>query len=111
MKKLLFLGACLWALSVNPVLAQTATPDIAVVRVHEYDTSTQLALTYGEGKTEILKFDNGVRDKSLMASAEGCHRLMLKLYQAGYTLQSTFSGTPTASSTVTTLVFVRAPKP
>jgi hypothetical protein len=111
MKQLLFLGACLVALNGNPVKAQTTTPDIVVVRLHEYDTSVHLAVTHGDGKTEHLKFDSGVTEKRLMASAEGYHRVLLKLYQDGYALQSTFSAAPTSAGTFTTLVFVKTPKP
>jgi hypothetical protein len=111
MKKLLLLGACLLALSVQPAMAQMTNPEMVVVRLHEYDTSVHLAITHGEGKTEFLKFDSGVTEKRLTASAEGYHRVLLKLYQEGYVLQSTFSAAPTASGTFTTLLFVKAPKP
>jgi hypothetical protein len=111
MKKLIFLGACLVALASQPVMAQAGGADVVVVRLKEYDTSVHLAITYGDGKTEFLKFDSGESDKRLMTSAENYHGILLKLYKAGYTLQSTFSATPSASGTFTTLVFVKAPKP
>ena len=111
MKKLLLLCACLLALSVNPVLSHAGDPQMVVVRLHEYDTSVHLAITHGDGQTEFLKFDSGITEKRLMASAEGYHRVLLKLYQEGYVLQSTFSAAPTASGTFTTLLFVKAPKP
>lgn len=112
MKKLLLLGACLWALGLNSVMAQAAEPDMVVVRICEFYSSVEMAISHGAGKSEYLKFANGSSKKDLIASAEGYHKELLKLYQQGYTLQSTFT-TTLGPGTVnnTTLVFVKAPKP
>lgn len=112
MKKLLLLGACLWALSVNPVLAQAADPDIVVVRVNEYIGSVDMVISHGPGKSEFLKFENGTNQKRLTSSAEEYYKVFSKLYQQGYTLQSTFTAAlASANSSNTTLLFVKAPKP
>jgi hypothetical protein len=106
MKKLFLLGACLLALSGSPVMAQVAAPDIVVVRV--YDGSVvQFVIVRGEGKTEMMKFDGGFTDKRMVSVGEAYYQLYNKLYQEGYVLQNTV----TTSTTATTMLFVKAPKP
>ena len=111
MKKLLFLSACLLALSGSPVQAQVANPDMVVVRVCEAYGSVEMVISHGEGKSEYLKFDNGASKKNLVAAAEGYHRELVKLYQQGYTLQSTFTAALNPGIDATTLLFVKVPKP
>ncbi|MBO2010886.1 hypothetical protein [Hymenobacter negativus] len=111
MKKLFWLGACLLALSVHPVKAQATNPEIAVVRVYEYETWVELVIVRGPDQSEILKFDSGTTEKSLTKSGKGYYNALFKLYQEGYSLQSTFTATPTAAGSFTTLLFVKAPKP
>lgn len=105
MRKLLFLSACLLALAARPVMAQTASPEIVVVRVYEYPTKVHLVLTRGEGKSEVVEFDSGASDKRLSTSGEGYYKVVNKLYQEGYALHSTFSG----AQGYTTLLFVKKP--
>jgi hypothetical protein len=103
MKKLIFLGACLVALASQPVMAQTGEPQVIIVRVYDAGGNVELAVSRGNGKPELLKFDAGIRDKDLLAAAEGYQQALAKLYQEGYTLKSTF----TTSERLSTLVFVK----
>jgi hypothetical protein len=90
MKKLLFLGACLLALTSQPVIAQTVRPPVVVVQLYFSGISTHhIAITRGEGQTEDIEFkDQGTKEHG---TAEAYQRALARLYQEGYTLKSTFS--------------------
>ncbi|MGI4834838.1 MAG: hypothetical protein ACRYFK_15390 [Janthinobacterium lividum] len=103
MKKLLFLGALLLALACR-AQAQTAPADIVVVRIFDSGASINAIITRGEGKNEKVAFDSGGFDKRLQASSEGYYTLFQKLYQEGYTLQSTFGP---GNNGLTTLLFIK----
>lgn len=122
MKKILFLGTCLVALAAQPVMAQTVArkadaiasgvaqnsgPEVVVVRVYDNVGAGQLrlAITHADGKSESVDMPGGgASDKKLMESSQSFQHLFAKLYQEGYTLKSTFSGT---EGTTATLVFVK----
>jgi hypothetical protein len=95
MKKLVFFAACLLTLGLHPITSYAADPDIVVVRIHEGDTNVRAVISHGEGK-----------EKRLVASADGYHKLLFKLYQEGYTLKSTFSASG-VNVTSTTLLFIK----
>jgi hypothetical protein len=92
MKKILFLGACLVALASKPVMAQTAGPDVVVVRVTDGLVASQIDLPVG------------THTKGLVSSGEVIQQAIAKLYQEGYSLKSTFGGHQGSAST---LVFVK----
>ena len=89
-------------------MAQTAGPDIVVVRVWDNSAYVRFVITRGEGKSEVLEFENGYSAKNLTASGVGYFKVYHQLYQEGYVLQSTVSSGGGFSST---LLFVKAPKP
>ena len=94
-----------------PAKAQASNPDIVVVRVCEFVGTVELAITRAPNKTEYQEFKTGTNQKSLTASAEGYYNALLKLYQEGYSLQSTFTSAASPSVSNTTLLFVKPPKP
>ena len=105
MKKLFFLGACLVALASSPVKAQTGGVDVVVVKVFEASMSMRIAITHGQGKTQVIETDGGGSRKSnFVTSAETLQRIVADLYQRGYTLKSTFG---TDGGNLNTLVFVK----
>ena len=106
MKKLLFLCACLWALAMLPSAA-AAPPDIVVVRIYE-GMHTTIIITRGEGKSEKIEIENGVTDKRLTQANEGYYKVFERLYQEGYTVQSTFTTVYDTNRGFTTLLFAKA---
>ena len=104
MKKLLLLCACLLALA-SPLRALAGPPAIVLVRILDNGPSIKVIITRGEGKSEQVEFDGGPSDKKLPLASEGYYKVIHKLYQEGYTLQSTFNSTQGA---YTTLLFVKA---
>jgi hypothetical protein len=88
MKKLVFLCACLLTL-VAPLRAAVVPPvDIVVMRNNE-GAHTTVIITRGEGKSEKVEIENGLSDKKLTQASEGYYKLFARLYEEGYTLQST----------------------
>jgi hypothetical protein len=108
MKKLLLLGGGLLALSGHPMRAYASDPDIVVVRVWDNPGYVRVVITRGEGKSEVMEFENGFSAKNMTSSGAGYFKVYHQLYQEGYVLQSTVSGSGGYSST---LLFVKAPKP
>jgi opacity protein-like surface antigen len=106
MKKLLLLCACLLALSA-PLRAAVAPPEIIIVRIYE-GNSTTIIITRGEGKSEKIEIENGMSDKKLIQASEGYYKVIERLYQEGYTVQSTFSTVYDANSGFTTVLFAKA---
>ncbi len=107
MKKLLLVGACLWALATLPSVA-AAPPEIIVVRIYE-GSHTTIIITRGEGKSEKIEIENGIADKRLTQASEGYYKVFERLYQEGFTVQSTFTTVYDANRGFTTLLFVKAP--
>ena len=107
MKNLLFLCACLWALA-TPLRAVAGPPDIIVVRIYEGNSIT-VFITRGAGKSERVEFNNGVNDKNMTLASEGYYQLFQRLYQEGYTLQSTLTAPRTVTAAYHTLLFVKTP--
>ena len=107
MKKLFLLGACLLALSVNPVKAQTANPDIVVVRVMDVPNRLHFVIVRGEGKVEEMEFA-GSNSAKKPSTGEAYFKVYSMLMKEGYALQNT---TTSASGYYSTLLFVKAPKP
>jgi len=106
MKKLFFLCACLLALATQPCAA-AAPPEIVVVRIYE-GSHTVIIITRGEGKSEKIEVDNGITDKKLIQANEGYYKVLERLYQEGYTVQSTFSTLYDTNRGFTTLLFAKA---
>jgi hypothetical protein len=104
MKKLFFLGACLVALSSSPVMAQTSGPDVVVMKVYERAGTLRIAVSHGEGKTEVIEGTGGAGKKDIITSSETLHKVITGLYQQGYSLKSTFE---TNQGVLSTLVFVK----
>jgi hypothetical protein len=88
MKKLLFLGACLVALTSSPAMAQTGGADVVVVQVSFGGAGGQILISRGEGKTEVIAVK---KDKNQGFETEAYQQLIAKLYQEGYAIKSTFS--------------------
>lgn len=111
MKKLLLLSACLLTLAARPAAAQTPTPDLVVVRVNETRRTVHFVITRGAGKSEDVELPkNGSFDQRMAGAGEGYHQVLSKLYQEGYSLQSSFvnvDGVSNSTSSVVTLVFVK----
>jgi hypothetical protein len=103
MKKLIFLGACLVALTSQPVLAQTDGADVVViVQTYPIAGGTRVLVSRSAGNTEQIDFKSGGKNQA--QEAEGYQQLFAKLYQEGYSLTSTFSPGSMAAST---LVFTK----
>jgi hypothetical protein len=107
MKKFLLLCACLLALAA-PLRAAMAPPQLVVVRIYEGMSTVVAIVTRGEGKSERVEFEKGSSDKRLITSSEGYYKLFQRLYQEGYTLQSTLSAPHSPDTSFTTLLFVKA---
>lgn len=105
MKKLLFLGAVLLALTHVRAQAQTAGPDIVVVKVAEYQNNTQVVIARSEGKAEFIEFEGGAGPNAMTQSAKRVQQVLAKLYAQGYVLKSTFSGD---HGSMSTLIFSKA---
>ncbi|TFZ68864.1 hypothetical protein E4631_02045 [Hymenobacter sp. UV11] len=106
MKNILLLCACLLALA-TPLRAVAGPPaDIVVVRILEFNGNTTAIITRGEGKSEKVEFASGYSDKKQIQGGEEYYKFLQRLYQEGYTLQSSFS--PGTGGTVT-LLFVKSP--
>ncbi|TVT39620.1 hypothetical protein FNT36_18435 [Hymenobacter setariae] len=106
MKKLLFLGACLVALTSQPVMAQTGGPDVIVMSVRMGGLGkTRVVLAYSGGKTEEKMIKNASNsDKAQDEAAAAYQEIIAGLYQQGYSLKSTFVE---FQGSVSTLVFVK----
>jgi hypothetical protein len=115
MKKMLFALGCLLALSSAPVRAQDG-PAVVVVRVLERPDKVRLTLARGGDKVEVLEFSGEVSAQGAETAAREYQRVLARLYEEGYVLQSTVPGSPgnsvsnAAITASTTLVFVRRPK-
>jgi hypothetical protein len=97
MKKLIFFAACLVALTSQPVLAQTGGPEVVVVRVLDGNPrDLRILVSYGEGKTEVTTVKSTMGKDGQEAINETYQKVLQKLYQAGYTLKSSFSAGPYA---------------
>jgi hypothetical protein len=107
MKNLLLLVAALWLLA-TPLRATAGPPTIVVVRIYESVIKVTAIITRAEGKSEQVEFDKGPYNKRLVQSSEGYYQLFQKLYQEGYSLQSTFTAPNGENNSYTTLLFVKA---
>jgi hypothetical protein len=91
MKKLMFLGACLVALASQPVMAQTGTPEVIVVRISETlgIGGIHLVIIRPDGKGESVDVTGvGMTEKKLIESGQAYQRVFAKLYQEGYSLKA-----------------------
>lgn len=105
MKKLILFCACLLALAA-PARAAVAPPEIIVVRIYE-GSHTTIIITRGEGKSEKIEIENGISDKRLIQANEGYYKVLERLYEEGYTVQSTFSTVYDTNRTFTTLLLAK----
>ena len=111
MKNLFLLLACVLALLANPVIAAAADPEIVVVRIYENYNEVGMSIIRGAANAEYLEFKNGSSKKDLIQSGQGYHKVLFKLYQEGYVLQSTFTSQINTGSSLTTLVLAKPAKP
>jgi hypothetical protein len=86
MKKLLFLGACLVALASQPVMAQTGTPDVVVVKLYRSGVRTgHILISRGESTSEDIEYT----DKTTDSESVALQAAFAKLYRQGYRLRGT----------------------
>ncbi|MGI4822687.1 MAG: hypothetical protein ACRYFV_15870 [Janthinobacterium lividum] len=91
MKKLLLLSACLLALGSSPVMAQTGTPAVAVVRNWANGLASGHLLIDRDGKTEQVDYNAATTAKGVESEAEAVRQVVAKLYQEGYSLKASLS--------------------
>jgi hypothetical protein len=105
MKKLLLLGACLLALASQPVMAQTGQPPVIVVQLYYTGLFTaHITITRGDNKTEDIEFkETNTRDHT---TAQAYQRVLVRLYQEGYALKSSFR---VGDNQPVTLIFDKRP--
>jgi hypothetical protein len=108
MKKLFYIVGCLLVLSSSPVLAVVEEPAVVVVRIYESRTIVEVIVVRGTGQPEFYKFDSGIRQKDLVAAANGYQEVIAKLYGQGYMLQQSLEGMQGENSNLHTLIFVKA---
>jgi predicted secreted protein len=109
MKKLIFLAACLVALTSQPVLAQTVGTDVVVVRVAEAVGRTHLTIERSGQEPEEISFDWADKTSKNQRASKGYLDALNKLYQQGYQVQATIPGAQYANggTAFTTLVFTK----
>ncbi|MDF7814774.1 hypothetical protein [Hymenobacter sp. YC55] len=101
----------------NSTLAVTAPedPTVVVVRVLERTSSILVVIARGTATPETVEFANGSSDKRAIPAAIGYQLFISKLYEQGYTLQSTISGGGKGGVDndilYSTLIFIKSPKP
>ncbi|MCB2379283.1 hypothetical protein LGH70_16925 [Hymenobacter sp. BT635] len=100
MKKILFLTGLAVSLWSSPALAQTSSGSTALVRIRESDGWSNVVITYGPGKTEMLELLQNPGKKGQIANAEQLQAIFDKLLVAGYVLQGSID-----SPTTSTLIF------
>ena len=112
MKKCLFLGACLLAVASQPVMAQTSTVDIIVVKVLEGNGLLHFDIARPGSKPEHREFSA----RQLKEKGEGNHLsgqavytrdLLVELTQQGYTLTTTYSSSSAPGIGPVTLLFTK----
>jgi hypothetical protein len=86
------------------VMAQTGGADVVVVRVADGTIGSKMVIVRGPGKNEQVDLFDGTNTKGLVTSGEAIQQVIVKLYQEGYVLKSTFSG---HQALVSTLVFIK----
>jgi predicted MFS family arabinose efflux permease len=102
MNKLLFLGACLVALTSTPALAQTGGASAIIVQTYFSGSNTlYIAVTRADGQTEETEVKDAMNVKAHVV-AIAMQRVLAKLVQEGYTLKSTPN---LGANQVTTLIF------
>jgi hypothetical protein len=87
------------ALTSSPVAAQASAPEVVVVRI-----LNNLVIVRPGGKTEEVDYAGGTNAKSLTDSGITVQRVITKLYQEGYVLKSTYSGSAVSGAT---LIFLK----
>jgi hypothetical protein len=112
MKKLLFLGACLVALTSSPAMAQTSATDIVVVKVTESFGWLQFDIARTDGKPEHREFNlKQLREKGATYATSGqaeCTRsLLVELAQQGYVLTTTYAASSGSTNGPATLIFTK----
>jgi hypothetical protein len=101
MKKLISL--CLLALAFAPLRAQTGEPAIVVVKVAEYQNTTQIVVVHADGKSEAMDLEGGGGPNAMTQSARRVQQVLARLYAQGYVLKSTFTGDHGSISTLVLL--------
>jgi hypothetical protein len=111
MKKLLVVLGFVLFVGGGSAWAQAASADIVIVRLNDSAGNVRLVVERGTEKPEIVEFEGGYTEKSNRLSAKGYYEVFAKLYQQGYILQSTIPGPSGAGGALSTLLFVKVPKP
>jgi hypothetical protein len=103
MKKIILLGACLWAFAAPPTQAQTGSPDIVVVKVLESRLATRIIIARSWGFPDELEVKVGLAGNEttlVRESAKKMQEVLMKLYEQGYTIKSSFGGSDGGPSTL-----------
>jgi hypothetical protein len=111
MKKLIFLGAYLIALSSQPLMAQTGGVEVVIVRIAESSSNAHVTIERAGQEPEEIEFDWDSRiGKKWPRASKGYLEALSKLYQQGYQVQATIPGAITINggTNFTTLIFTRA---
>jgi hypothetical protein len=103
MKKLLLLGACLFALASHPAQAQSGSP-IVLVRISEGGSyGNKMVIFRSETSSDEYELSTPFYGQTLRGASEVIYREFNKLYQQGYILRSSSGGQGATS----TYVFVK----
>ncbi len=103
MKKYILLGALLWACAAQPADAQTGKSDIVVVKVLESRSSTRIIIARSWGFPEELEVKAGLAGNEatmVRESAAKMQEVLMKLYEQGYAIKSSFGGSDGGPSTL-----------
>lgn len=103
MKKLIFLGGCLWALAAQPAQAQTGKADIVVVKVLESRLGTRIVVARSWGIPDEIEVKPGFATdeaRLMRDSAEKIHKVLTGLYEQGYAIKSSFGSSEGGQSTL-----------
>jgi hypothetical protein len=103
MKKLILLGGCLWAFAAQPAKAQTGQTDIVVMKVLESRVGTRIVVARSWGfpdEIEVKPILTNNEARLMRDSAEKIQEVLTKLYEQGYAIKSSFSGSEGGQSTI-----------
>ena len=106
-KKLILLGGCFWAFAAQPGRAQTAHPDVVIVKVLEARLATRIIIARNWGIPDELEVTAGLTGNEatvVQESAKKMQQILAKLYEQGYAIKSTFGG---GGGSPSTLVLVK----
>ena len=103
MKKLILLGGCLWTFAAQPAKAQSGQADIVVMKVLESRLGTRIVVARSWGIPDEIEVKPNLASNEarlMRDSAEKIQEVLTKLYQEGYAIKSSFSGSEGGQSTL-----------